>query len=274
MFEITVGLLFLPVLVGSFWIGQIAQRFLREHHRSRESVDSIRVLMTLLVTFVALVLGLVISSAQRRLDVLGAGLRGLSVDITELDQRLRDYGPEVDPLRADLIRYTKAALADTWPDEPPPPGDYPRHLPPPLVKGGVESVELGAILNRIDLAIRRLAPQDEFHRSIAASLQTRMVELLQQRWNLIENGLPTLSWRFIVILMFWLAVIFVIAGLTSPRNTVVTMVTILAALSLSSSVFLALALDRPLTGTIKIPSTPLQDALLHITEPPLPAGAP
>jgi Protein of unknown function (DUF4239) len=273
MFEVSVALLFLPVLVGSFWIGQIAQRFLREHHRSRESVDSIRVLMTLLVTFVALVLGLVISSAQRRLDLLGAGLRGLSVDITELDQRLRDYGPEVDPLRAELIRYTKAAIADTWPDELPPPGDYPRHLNP-LVKGGVESVELGAILNRIDLAIRRLTPQDEFHRSLAGNLQTRMTELLQQRWSLIENGLPSLSWRFIVILMFWLAVIFVIAGLTSPRNTVVIMVTALAALSLSSSIFLALALDRPLTGTIKISSAPLQDALVHLTLPPLPAGAP
>ena len=89
-----------------------AQRFLREQHRSRESVDSIRVVITLLVTFAALVLGLVISSAQTRLGTLQGGLRGLSTDITELDQRLREYGPTVDPLRADLILYTKAAIAD------------------------------------------------------------------------------------------------------------------------------------------------------------------
>jgi hypothetical protein len=273
MFEVSVALLFLPVLVGSFWIGQVAQRFLREVHRNRESVDSIRVLMTLLVTFVALVLGLVISSAQRRVDLLGAGLRGLSVNIVELDHRLREYGPEVDPLRADLILYTKAAIADTWPDDPPPPGDYPRHLNP-MIKGGVESVELSNVLNRIDLAIHRLTPEDEFHRSIASTLKSRMTELLQQRWNLIENGQPSLTWRFIAILMFWLAMIFVIAGLTSPRNTVVILVTALAALSLSSSVFLALTLDRPLTGTFKIPSAPLQDALQHLTQPPLPAGAP
>ena len=273
MFELSVAILFIPVLVGGFWIGQTAQRFLREHHRSRESVDSIRVLMTLLVTFVALVLGLVISSAQRRLDVLEAGLRGLSINITELDYRLREYGPEVDPLRADLILYTKAAIADTWPDDPPPPGEYPRHLNP-LIKGGVESVELGAVLNRIDIAIRHLTPEDAFHRSVASSLRTRMVELMQQRWNLIENGLPSLSGRFLVVLMFWLAVIFVIAGLTSPRNTVVILVTTLAALSLASSIFLALTLDRTLTGSIKISSAPLRDALLHITQPPLPAGAP
>ncbi|HET6234727.1 MAG TPA: hypothetical protein VFE41_07150 [Acetobacteraceae bacterium] len=273
MYEVTVALLCLPVLVGSFWVGQVAQRFLREHHRSRESVDSIRVLMTLLVTFVALVLGLVISSAQRRVDLLGTGLRGLSVNIVELDQRLREYGPEVDPLRADLILYTRAAIADTWPEEPPPPGVYPRHLNP-MVKGDVESVELDTILNRIDLAIHRLTPQDEFHRSIASTLQTRMTQLSQQRWNLIENGQPSLTGRFVAILMFWLAIIFVIAGATSPRNTVVILVTALVALSLSSSIFLALTLDRPLTGTFKIPSAPLRYALVHLTQPPLPAGAP
>jgi disulfide bond formation protein DsbB len=76
------------------------------------------------------------------------------------------------------------------------------------------------------------------------------------------------------ILMFWLAVIFAVAGLTSPRNLLVLVVATLAALSVASSVFLALSLDTPLTGFIKLSSAPLRDALLHITQPPLPAGAP
>jgi hypothetical protein len=101
-----------------------------------------------------------------------------------------------------------------------------------------------------------------------------MTQLSQQRWNLIENGQPSLTGRFVAILMFWLAIIFVIAGATSPRNTVVILVTALVALSLSSSIFLALTLDRPLTGTFKIPSAPLRYALVHLTQPPLPAGAP
>jgi hypothetical protein len=205
--------------------------------------------------------------------LLGTGLRGLTVNIVELDQRLREYGPEVEPLRADLILYTNAAIADTWPEEPPPPGVYPGHLNP-MVKGDVESIELGAKLNRIDLALHRLTPQDEFHRSIASTLQSRMTELLQQRWSLIENGQPSLTGWFIAILMFWLAMIFVIAGLASPRNTVMILVTALAALSLSSSVFLALTLDRPRTGTFKIPSAPLRYALVNLIQPPLPAGAP
>ncbi|MEI9983205.1 MAG: hypothetical protein WDN69_08345 [Aliidongia sp.] len=74
--------------------------------------------------------------------------------------------------------------------------------------------------------------------------------------------------------MFWLAVIFVIAGLSSPRNMVVFTVTTLAAISIASSLFLTLELDSPLSGFIKISSWSLRDALLHITASPLPAGAP
>jgi hypothetical protein len=121
---IGVAFVFLLLMMAGFWAGLAVQRSLRDHHRSRESVDSIRVIITLLVTFAALVLGLLISSTQARFTSLEAGLRGLSIDIVELDRRFREYGSAADPMRADLILYTKAAIADTWPDEPRPPGDF------------------------------------------------------------------------------------------------------------------------------------------------------
>ena len=273
MYELSVAVLSLLLMVGSFWGGLTMQRFLRDVHRSRELIEFVRVVITLLVTFAALVLGLLISSAQSRFSAREASLRGLSIDITELDQRLREYGPTVDPLRADLILYTKAAIADTWPDEAAPPGNYPHHLKR-ASDNSLESIELGTVLNRVDLAIHRLTPDDPFHSSLAAGLRTRMVALLEQRWDLIVNAEPSLSWPFVTILLFWLVVIFVIAGLSSPHNLLVFTVTMLAALSLASSIFLALELDTPVTGFIALPSAPLRDALLHITQPPLPSGAP
>jgi hypothetical protein len=259
VYELSVAVLSLLLMLGSFWGGLTVQRFLRDVHRSRESVESIRVVITLLVTFAALVLGLLISSSQARFSARETSLRGLSIDITELDRRLRDYGPEVDPLRAELMLYTKAAIADTWPDEPPPPGNYPRHLKR-VGDNTIESVELGAVLNQIDMAIRHLTPDDAFHQSIAAGLRTRMAALLEARWDLIANAEPSLSWPFVAILVFWLVVIFVIAGFSSPRNLLVSTVTALAALSLASSIFLALELDTPVTGYIAISSAPLRDA--------------
>ena len=48
-----------------------------------------------------------------------------SIDLIMLDQRLREYGPGADFARASLRAYTAAAIADTWPNEPPPTGIYP-----------------------------------------------------------------------------------------------------------------------------------------------------
>jgi hypothetical protein len=270
---IGVALLFLLVITAAFWAGLGVQRFLREHHRTRETVDSIRVIITLLVTFAALVLGLLISSTQERFSALEAGLRGLSIDITQLDERLREYGQGGDSMRADLILYTKAAIADTWPDEPRPPGNYPVRLHR-LDTGSQEATMLSVVLNRIDLAIRALAPKDDTQRALSADLQVRMKTLLDQRLPLIENARPAITWPFLSILMFWLVVIFVIVGLSLSQNWLVITVMTLAALSLSSSIFLALELDTPLDGYIVVSSAPLRDALTRQTGPPLSPGAP
>ncbi len=273
MSPIGVALLFLLLMLASFWAGLWVQRFLRDHHRTRETVDSIRVIITLLVTFAALVLGLLISATQARFSALEGGLRGFSIDITQLDQRLRQYGPAADPLRADLILYTKAAIADTWPDEKRPPGNYPIHLRR-LDAGSEEATTLSSVLNRIDLGIRRLAPQDDLQRTLETDLRSRMKALLDQRLTLIEDARSAITWPFLSILMFWLMVIFVIVGLTSSQNWLVITVMTLAALSLASSIFLAVELDTPLDGFIVVSSAPLRDALARQIEPPLPPGAP
>ncbi len=273
MSPLGVALLFLLLMTASFWGGLGVQRTLRDHHRSRESVESIRVIITLLVTFSALVLGLLISSPQARFTAMEAGLRGLSIDITQLDQRLREYGPEAEPLRADLILYTKAAIADTWPDEPRPPGDYPIHLHR-LDAGSEESTSLSAVLNAVDLAIRVLVPKDDRQRALAANLNAQMEALLDLRLTLIENARSAISWPFLSILVFWLVVIFAIVGLSSSRNWLVITVMTLAALSLASSIFLALELDTPFDGYITVSSAPLRDALARQMEPTATTGLP
>ncbi len=273
MYPIGVSLIFLTLMMACFVGGLRVQCILHEHHRSRDTVDSIRVIITLLVTFAALVLGLLISSTQERFSSLGSGLRGLSIDIIELDRRLREYGSQTDPIRAKLILYTKAAIADAWPDEKRPPGDYPVD-PQVLSPGSVESTGLAVVLNQCDLAIESLDPHDQVHRGLAADLSHRMTELLERRLSLIENARRSISWPFLSILMFWLMVIFVIVGLSSAPNVLVITVMTLAALSLASSIFLALELDTPLEGFVTVPSAPLRDALVRLEEPPVPADAP
>jgi predicted lysophospholipase L1 biosynthesis ABC-type transport system permease subunit len=67
--------------------------------------------------------------------------------------------------------------------------------------------------------------------------------------------------------MLWLAVIFLVFALTSPRHAVMQVVIALSALSLVSVMYVILELDTPFSGTMMVSSTPLRDALAHIDRP-------
>ena len=263
MWDFEVAGLVLLLVLASSGAGQILQPALHEHHKSRETIDAVRLVISILVTFTALVLGLVTNSVKSSYDLFDARMRGFASDIIELDQRLREYGADTDPQRAVLRTYVAAAIADTWRDEPRPPGGYPTFAP----TQGYERQELGALLIELDGAIRRLAPTDDFHRRLADSIAARMTETLQQRWLLVVTPRDTLSPPFIILMTSWLVMIFGVFGLSSPRNLVVSVTILMCALSISSAVYLILDLDSPLTGLIRVSSAPLRSALDHIDSP-------
>jgi hypothetical protein len=180
MVDIGIAGLVLTLLLSSSALGLFLQAVLREGHRGRETTDAIRLIIGILVTFTALVLGLVTGAVKTSHDLFDARLRGLAGDVIELDLRLREYGEAADTMRTTLRTYVAAAIADTWPDEPRPAGDYPTFRP----TGSFEREELGAVLFDLDTAIRRLEPTDDFHRKLAEHIASRMTDLLQQRWLL------------------------------------------------------------------------------------------
>ena len=82
------GIVLLLVLASAA-VGMLLQGALRERHRSRETTDAVRLVISILVTFTALVLGLVTSSVKSSYDQFDGRLRGYASDLTELDQRMR-----------------------------------------------------------------------------------------------------------------------------------------------------------------------------------------
>src|SRR5580698_8948911 len=105
------------VLCCSTVAGFRLRRVLAERHFNRDTLDSMRLVITMLVTFAALVLGLLTSSVKARFDRQTDVMRSYGINLIELDQGLRDYGPDADPARALVRSYTAAAIFDTWPDE-------------------------------------------------------------------------------------------------------------------------------------------------------------
>ncbi len=254
-------LVVLVVLVGASAVGMALHGRLGER-QSRETVDHIRLVISILVTFTALVLGLLLSGAKGSYDAFDNRLRALAGSITELDQRLRQYGDETAPIRANLRAYLAGAIADTWRDEPRPYGVYPIYS-----AEGVERAPLGNLLIEIDTAIRKLEPADPFHAGLANLLEAKSTELLGQRRLAIETVHETISIPLLAAMTAWLAVVFGVFGLTAPRNAVVYTTIILCALSFASAIFFILDFDKPLTGIIPVSSEPAREALRHLDTP-------
>src|SRR5215831_20918725 len=145
------GLLFL-ILLGSSVLGLFVRPLLSEAHRSRETTDFVQLVVTMLVTFVAVVLGLLTSSAKASFDRVGNELKGLSVGRIQLDRSLREWGVESDPAR-ELLRDTRPrsspALAARR-------GNHRSISGPLTISGSLGSPALGDMLSRVELDIRRL----------------------------------------------------------------------------------------------------------------------
>ena len=253
-------------LLLSAAIGRGLRLRLNERHRSEAAVDSIRLVMGMLVTFTALVLGLLTSNAKQRFDRLGDSLGTFGTDLIELDHRLRNYGVEADDIRKTLRSYTAAVLADSWPEETPPSGVYPRFQHDGKT-GGLEVRKLGQMLSDVDVRIEQLAPEDEFHRNIAERLRDRVASTIQKRWSLIFSAGSNISWPFLLVLTSWLCIIYAIFGLTSPPSRVVYAIIALSAFSIASPLYLILNYDQALNGSITLPSGPMRAALLHMDDP-------
>jgi len=89
-------------------------------------------------------------------------------------------------------------------------------------------------------------------------------DLGQMRWLLYEQEESSVSVPMLIIVISWLAIIFVSVGLFAPPNLTVIAALMLAVFSVSGAIFLILELDQPFDGMIQIPSAPMRNALQHL----------
>jgi len=255
------------LLLLSAAAGMFVKAGLSERHQSRETLELVSLAITMLVTFAALVISLLIYSVKSSFDQANTDMAALAAQIVQTDQCLRNYGPETTDTRALLRDYIAEVIASTWPFEPRPPGMGHLVALRPISPGAMESVALGDVINEIGLGIRHLAPVDAYHRGIADSCLTDYHNLVQARWTVNEEARSTISQPFFVVMIFWLIVIFICFGLNAPRTTFVFMTIALCALSIASAVFVMLDMDTPFSGVIQVSSQPMRDAYSDITRP-------
>jgi hypothetical protein len=258
--------LVLFVLLGNSALGLVIHPLLSERHRSREVIEFVQLVVAMLVTFAALVLGLLTSSVKASFDKVDGDLNGLAIELIRLDQCLREWGEETRPIRGLLRTYTAAAIATTWTQEPRPPGDYYPTDVPKMTDAPLESSVMGDLLARIEFGIRELEPHDPMHRRLETTCIAQYERLMQTRWRLIEEAGSSISTPFFVVLIFWLAVVFAAFGLNAPHNLLSYVTIALAAVSIASAIFVIIDLDQPFQGIFTVSSQPLRHALAHLSQ--------
>lgn len=265
MTELEDAAILLLILLGGSALGIFVRPFLSEHHRSRETTDLIQLVMTMLVTFAALVLGLLTSSVKASFDTVENDMRSVSIQLIQLDRSLRQYGSDADPARALLRSYTAAKIA-SWTDEPRPHGDYsPAAGTTRSPEGSVAGPVFGDMLTQVEIEIRGLDPKDPRHRGLLQTCINQFELLMRARWKLIEEAHSSISIPFYIVLTFWLVIIFASFGLSAPSNMLSYITIILAALSIASVIFAILDLDTPFSGIFAVSSQPLREALAQLS---------
>ena len=112
--------------------------------------------------------------------------------------------------------------------------------------------------------IRDLTPQTKSQHVLKAQAVQIASELAQLRWLSLEQSRGALPTIFLIVLIFWFAVLFVTFGLLTPRNATVMMVLLVCALAVAGGVLLVLEMDQPLEGVMKASSAPLEHARTHL----------
>lgn len=248
-----IALIVFACISGSTMLGLFLGKVLPDRHLDSNSKDIVKLATGLIATLSALVLGLLVSSAKGTFDDVSNELMQVSVKVVLLDRVLAQYGPETKELRAALKNgYTAATAQLLSGDE-----SQQAHLNTP---------EAVARLERIQAAVRALAPQTDAQRG----LQTRAIEIsgemASSRWLMVMQSQGSISTPMLVIMVFWVSIIFAAWGVFSPRNMIVVMALLACALSVSLATFLILELDRPLTGWIRVSPIPVREAISHLGE--------
>jgi hypothetical protein len=255
--------LLMVILCVSAAIGFFVHSRLPEQHRSAQSIGLVQLVIGLLVTFIAIVLGLLTTSVKAGFDTAYSARGHYAGELAQMDRCLRDYGPETAPVREQLRAYVAAVIASTWPNEPPPANvSYPDASK--MARTG-ENPVLASLMNDVGLKTRSLQPTDPVHESVMAACVQDYHDLIQARWAVIEGLRQSISTPFYWVLVFWLAILFGSFGLTAAPNPMIATVIALCALSISAAVLVIKDLDEPYGGLFGISSTSMRDALADMT---------
>jgi len=243
IFFISAGCIF-----GGALLGLLLSRFLPAEHLRDKSKDTVKVVTGMIATLAALVLGLLISSANTFFDAVDTAVTHSGARVILLDRTLANYGPETKEAREQLRRTIVSGIEMFWPTE--------KSEGP-----GLKAFERATSMEDLQTKIRELNPTTDAQRQLRTEAEKFSGEMLEARWLLIAQAQHALPRTFLVVLLFWLTMLHIGFGVLASRNATVISALMISALSVSGAMFLILEMYQPLDGMIKVSNAPLNKAL-------------
>lgn len=244
-----IALISFACIFGGAMAGLFLQQFVPSHHLSKDSLDSVKLGAGLIATMAALILGLLVSSSKGTYDRVNVLINEAAANAISLNQTLKNYGPEADPLRQILLDRISRIGNDIWPED---------------SKGSIRSSDaykqessiLG--LTKLITALKSDSPEALQMKTYALAIAE---QLNRERWQITVEATSKLPMTLIVIPVFWITFLTFIYGGVSPRNPTVIMVLFFCSVSIAGAIFLICEMSMPLDSSIKVPNQPFRTAL-------------
>ena len=252
MFSAIIAIVILSCSCGGLLLTMRLRHRLPPHHREDSTKALIKIATGMLATLVALILGLLVSSAKDTFDAATNEIMQSSAQIVALDRTLVRYGPQAQSVRDALRRGVARNIERYWPGK----------------NGHAEIAQRSdpSGVGELEEAIYKLSPENESQMQLRTRAGDQADQLAKSRWLYLEQMENPLPQVFLSILALWLVLLFAGLGLLAPINTTSVIALFTCAISMAAAIFLILEMNHPQGGIIQISSAPVTEALAIISK--------
>ena len=251
MSAVAIAIVALGLILASIVCGLFLRSRLPEAHLSGDSKEVIRLATALIGTMAAVVLALLFAATRGSFETTNSHVSRLTAGVIELDQLLKEYGPEGLPLRRALRADRDFMVNLIWRDG----------------ASDVSPIRAVAPQQTVLYMLRELKPREPVQSSLQARALQVTTDLEQVRLILFAQPPDSISKPFMIVLVLWLMFIFASFSMSAKANPTLVIVLFICAFSAASAIYLIVELGQPFDGLMQIPSEPLRQALA-----PLPAS--
>ena len=193
----------------------------------------------LVVTLVALVLGLLIWTAFGVFSTQKAELQGIAANALEFNQETREYGPEAAHARALMRADLDYAHRQLWGDD------------------QTKAAAIAASIRNMDslsVVLDHLEPTTDAQKSLLADAKHNYEAIWQSRILMSLQGVDAVSWPVLYVVSAWTCIAFFLTGLNSKSSRATIAVAALGSFCVASAMFLILELSQPYTSSMRVAS--------------------